>query len=452
MVGPSAPADAVRMSAYGNALELARKTPATRNRYVDLLRAFSILVVVVGHWLMAAPQVMGDGLAYNQLLSTNSWTHYLTWIVQVMPIFFLVGGYVNAGSWRSAQLESERYGAWLRARLRRLVLPVLPFLAVWTIAAYAMIRLGLDPDGIRMASQAALVPLWFLATYLLVVALTPVTLRAWDRFGFASLAVGAALAGAMDLLSIGLGIIPAGFLNYVFVWGTVHGLGYAWADSRIGGVTRRVAISAFGLATTAALVILGPYPVAMVGLDTREVTNSQPPKVTLIALALFQAGLLLAIEGPVRRWLDRERVWAPVVMINGRIMTIYLWHMTAMVLVIGGLLLADGAGLRVEVDSPAWWLSRPLWLGALAAITWPFMMAFGRFEHPSVDRRPAPRTWRPVLAVLLFCAGLGFLAATGIADDQGLNGLVLSLPLIAAVAGGVGGARWWQRTKGELSR
>ena len=34
---------------------LAERTPDTRNRYVDFLRAVSITVVVLGHWLMAAP-------------------------------------------------------------------------------------------------------------------------------------------------------------------------------------------------------------------------------------------------------------------------------------------------------------------------------------------------------------------------------------------------------------
>jgi fucose 4-O-acetylase-like acetyltransferase len=437
------------MSTYQDALELAKETPASRNRYVDLVRAVSILVVVVGHWLMAAPQLVGDRIAFNQLLSTNSWSHYLTWILQVMPLFFLVGGYANAASWRSARGRGESYGAWLRARMRRLVLPVLPLLAVWTVGAYVMFSIGLDPDLIRRGSQAALVPLWFLATYLVVVALTPVTLRAWDRFGWGSLAVAAVLAGLMDLLSLGFGFLVAGYLNYVFVWGTVHGLGYAWADSRLGGVTRRLMLSAAGLVTTAALVIVGPYPVAMVGLDTQGVTNSQPPKVTLIALALFQTGLFLAVEGPLRRWLARDRVWAPIVMLNGRIMTIYLWHMTAMLLVIGGLLLAGGAGLGLEVDSAIWWLTRPLWLAVLAAITWPFILGLGRFERPRADRRPTPPAWRPLLAVGLFCAGFGFLAATGISDDEGLNGLVLSLPFLAAVAGGVGGARLWERTRGN---
>jgi len=429
------------MSTYNKAVEMARRTPETRNRYVDLLRAASILVVVVGHWLMAAPQVVGDGLSYNQLLSTNTWSHYLTWVVQVMPLFFLVGGYANAASWRSARFREEPYGIWLRTRLQRLVLPVLPLLGLWAVAAYAMLRVGLDPQAITLGSQAALVPLWFLATYLLVVALTPITLRAWDRFGWSSLVVGAALAGLMDLLALGFGLTPAGFLNYVFVWGTVHGLGYAWADESLVGVARRLATSVAGLVSTAGLVAFGPYPVAMVGLTTQGVTNSQPPKVTLITLALFQAGLFLAFEGPVRKWLARDRVWAPVVMINGRIMTLYLWHMTAMVLVIAGMLLAGGVGLHLEVDSGIWWLTRPLWLVALTAITLPFIIGFGRFERPRGDPRPAPPALRPVAAAVLACAGLGYLAASGIADERGLNGLVLSLPFLAFVAGDFGWSR-----------
>ncbi len=439
-------ADTDRMSTYQQALELAQETPSKRNRYVDLLRAFSILVVVVGHWLMAAPQVVGGDLEYNRLLSHTTWTHYLTWIVQVMPLFFLVGGYANAASWRSARVRGEAYGSWLRARLRRLTLPVLPLLAVWTLGALFLMSEGVETAMVRMASQAALVPLWFLATYLLVVALTPVTLRAWERFGWASLALTAVLAGIVDLVSIGLGVSVVGFLNYVFVWAAVHGIGYAWADGRLGGVTRRLGLALAGLVTTIALVMVGPYPVAMVGFTTDGVNNSQPPKLTLIALGLFQAGLFLAVEGPMRRWLARDRVWTPVVMINAQIMTVYLWHMTALVIVIGGMLLW-GEGLDIEVDSTQWWLTRPVWLVGLALVTWPFILAFGRFERPRDDRRPAPPVWRPVMTVVLFCVGLGYLAASGIADADGLNGLMVTLPFLAVVAGGVGGARLW-----DLSR
>ena len=150
------------MTTYQHARRLAESTPSDRNRYVDFLRAASILVVVLGHWLMAAPQMVGDGVAFNHLLSTTEWTHYLTWVLQVMPLFFLVGGYANAASWRSARLRGEPYAAWLRARLRRLVLPVLPLLAVWAVGAFAMLQLrrrpGPDQDRLPGGVGPALVP------------------------------------------------------------------------------------------------------------------------------------------------------------------------------------------------------------------------------------------------------------------------------------------------------
>jgi fucose 4-O-acetylase-like acetyltransferase len=451
MVTGASPTDYRGMTTYQQARRLAAQTAADRNRYVDFLRAASIIVVVLGHWLMAAPQMQTDDFQVDFLLSAAPWTNLLTWVLQVMPIFFLVGGYANAVSWRSAQRKGEDYASWLRARLRRLLLPVLPLLAVWTVGAYLLLQAGMNSDLIRIGSQGAFIPVWFLATYVAVVALTPVTLAAWDRYGWRALVVTAAVAGLMDVLSLGgPGLTQAGFLNYLFVWGTVHSLGYAWADSRIGGVTHRLVTSVAGLVATAALVLFGPYPVAMVGLVTNGVNNSQPPKVTLITLAVFQAGLILALEGPARRWLARERVWANVVLVNGRIMTLYLWHMTAMVLLIGSLLFLDGFGLGLATATPAWWLTRPLWLGVLTLATLPFLGIFGRFERPDPDHRPAPPAWQPVLAVVTACIGLGLLAANGVSDGDGLNGLALTLPFAAVAVGGVAGARAWKRRHQRL--
>ena len=64
-----------------------------RNRWVDFLRAVSILAVVCGHWLMAGLYVDEAGtLQRGDLLSVSTWAHWLTWVFQVMPVFFLVGG------------------------------------------------------------------------------------------------------------------------------------------------------------------------------------------------------------------------------------------------------------------------------------------------------------------------------------------------------------------------
>jgi hypothetical protein len=87
-------------------------TPASRNRVVDFLRAAAITVVVLGHWTIIAVDADG-GILPHGVLDGATWTHPLTWVFQVMPIFFLVGGYSNALSWRSARRKDVGYAEWL---------------------------------------------------------------------------------------------------------------------------------------------------------------------------------------------------------------------------------------------------------------------------------------------------------------------------------------------------
>jgi len=421
---------------------MAEATPTSRNRVVDLVRVASILVVVLGHWLMAAVTFEDGEIVPGHLLELADWTHPLTWVFQVMPLFFFVGGYANAWSWRSARRRDESYGAWLRARLRRLALPVVPLLVIWSVAGWLGLRLGLDWEVLQLASRVALVPTWFLAAYVVIVTIAPVALWLWERTGWWSIVVGVVLAGVADILSIGADVVWVGFLNYVLVWGTVHQLGYAWVDGKLDGGGRRVLLASVGFAATLGLVWVGPYPVAMVGLDTAQITNSYPPRVTLAFLGLFQAGVVLLLEPLLQRWMARRGAWTAVVVVSARIMTLYLWHLTAMVMVIGLGLLVDGWGFGVEPLSGLWWLTRPVWFAILLVPTVALIVVFGRFERPDTDSRTAPPWWRPVLAVLMVCAGLGFLAAIGIADEHGLNGLVLSLPVIGVMVGGVAHMPW----------
>ncbi|MFP4552893.1 MAG: acyltransferase family protein [Actinomycetota bacterium] len=448
LVAPNVDAAAVSggtiqtISFMARAREMAVATPPSRNRVVDLVRVFSILVVVFGHWLMAAITFEDGEIVPGHLLELADWTHPLTWLFQVMPLFFFVGGYSNALSWRSARRRGEVYGAWLRARLRRLALPVVPLLVIWAVGGWIGLRVGLDWEMLQLSSRVALVPTWFLAAYVVIVTLAPVALWLWDRFGWWSIAAGLALGAAADIVSIGFGFVPAGFLNYVFVWATVHQLGYAWVDGRLAGTGRRVALMTSGLGAALLLVWLGPYPVAMVGLDTAQVTNSYPPRVTLTLLGMFQAGLVLLWEPLLERWMNRLRSWTAVVVVSARIMTLYLWHLTAMIILIGLAMLAGGWGFGLRPLSGEWWLTRPVWFAVLMLPTVALIMIFGRYERPERDARPAPVWWRPVLAVMSICAGLGFLAAIGIADEQGLNGFVLSLPVIGVIIGGVARAPW----------
>lgn len=107
------------VSVWSRARDIAERTPASRNRYVDFLRAASITAVILGHWLIAAPWVVDGGLRLDHMLTVQPWTQWLTLLFQVMPVFFLVGGYSNAASWDAAGRNGTPYGAWVAGRARR---------------------------------------------------------------------------------------------------------------------------------------------------------------------------------------------------------------------------------------------------------------------------------------------------------------------------------------------
>ncbi len=421
------------------AADVADRTPADRNRYADFLRVASILVVVVGHWLMVAVWWDGSELRSVDLLASVPQAAWVTWFLQVMPIFFFVGGFANLRSWRSARRRRVPYGSWLRGRLRRLLLPVLPLLTVWALVAAALQRGGVDPKLAEAGSRAALVPVWFLAAYVVVVALTPLAVTAWERWGWWSVAVPASTGALVDLLALSGVAEPLAWTNYLFVWGTVSQLGFAWTEGRLRGRRRAMTATVVGLAATWVLVAAGPYPVAMVGLDS-EVTNSNPPRVTLVTLAVFQIGLVLGAEAPLRRWLHRRGPWTATVLVSNSIMTLYLWHLTAAVGLVGLLAVGlDGFGLGAVPVSAPWWATRPLWFAAAAVATVPLLALFGRFERSGPDPRPAPRPWRPILGLAGTTVGLGLVARFGVVGEAGPTGLALAFA--GMLTGGIPGAR-----------
>ncbi|MDE0143038.1 MAG: acyltransferase [Caldilineaceae bacterium] len=435
------------LRSWTQAAHQAAQAPPERNRYVDLLRAASICLVILGHWLVVVIHAEGNTLSTRDIRSVAAWVRWLTWLFQVMPIFFLVGGYVNALGWQSAQRRQDSYAAWLARRLQRLVLPVLPVLAAWTLIGAFLTQIfssgsdGLPPPSmlIKTASQFALLPAWFLVVYILMILLTPLSYRAWQRYGLASFGALTAAAALTDLLALGAGWQILGWLNYLFVWLAVHQLGYAWQAGRIGEARRCLLWAAGGLAALIALVSFGPYPVSMVSMSTQEISNSLPPRVTLLALGVAQTGLLLALERPARRLLERGALWTTTVLINGMIMTVFLWHVTVLVTVVGLIFMTVGWGsfslLSVVPGTSAWWLTRPLWIAVLAVALIPFIALFNRFEHiGQAQRTAAPPAWRLLLGCTLVCLGLSILTLRGIptAAWPGINLLALGLPFVGA--------------------
>jgi fucose 4-O-acetylase-like acetyltransferase len=119
-----------------------------RNRYVDLLRVASIGVVVLGHWIMAVLGYSNGKFTGKNLLEIDPGLQILTWIFQVMPVFFIVGGFSNEASSSSARGRDESYAEWLRARSARLLRPAVWFVAFWALIPTVGVATGLLPSSV----------------------------------------------------------------------------------------------------------------------------------------------------------------------------------------------------------------------------------------------------------------------------------------------------------------
>ncbi|WP_293699085.1 acyltransferase [uncultured Agrococcus sp.] len=416
--------------------QLHAATPDSRNRVVDFLRAAAITVVVLGHWTIVAIDADG-GIQPHGVLDAERWTHPLTWIFQVMPIFFLVGGYSNGLSWRSARRKQIGYGEWLRTRMRRLGIPLIPLLLAWFVICAVGLALGVPNEVLELASQMALVPTWFLAAYLLVIIVAPACLKLWERFGWWSIVTGIALAGIVDAVSIGLDSTLAGYPNYLLVWASFHQFGFAWLDGRLAGIGRRLLLMAAGAVGLALLVGLGPYPVSMITTAGETISNSSPTRVTMAFLGMVQAGVVLALERPLAALLQRPRLWLVTVLVNQRIMTWFLWHLTVFVGIAHLLIAVGGLGLLPAPLTGIWWATRPLWCLVLLAATGLVVLALGRFEEVRPDTRPAPSVWSPLAAAVFVVAGLAVMANFGIVDADGFNWIWPLLPIVGLLLFGV---------------
>jgi len=423
---------------FARAREIAEQTPDSRNRAADFFRAVSILMVISGHWLAAAPYFDAGEFRPARLLAEIPWTQYGTWVFQVMPVFFLVGGFANAASWDSARGDPIRRREWHAGRLQRLLRPTVPLILLWCAIAVVVRLAELPADLFRNTSRAALIPIWFLAVYVVVTVATPLTLALWRRFGLASFAVPVGLAAGVDLLGLGFGAGSLRWANYAFVWVAIHQLGYwwhaVWAGRRSRGALPMVLLV---LGASALGLLVGPlgYPVSMVSVPGEDVSNSSPPTMALLALGCVQVGAMALIARPASRWLQAPRPWTGVILISRYIMTVYLWHMTALVVLIGLALVLGGIGLGPVPGTSAWWLTRPLWLAALGLALVPFIVLFGRLEARA--RRPGSAVPGPAQAVagaMASCAGLTFLALQGAGGGSlGVN-LVPALLALAGVA------------------
>lgn len=355
---------------------LAERTPRSRDRYVDFLRAASILVVVFGHWFIALIWWEGGRIGVHNAIGVTKGMWLGTWLLQVMPVFFFVGGFSNAKTYESGLDRGEGPGSFLRARATRLLKPTAVFLLVWVIVQAILWQMGAGGDSFPRGGMLPFGPLWFLLVYLGVVVAVPLTFPMHKRWGWR--------VPLVDLLRFGPEVPKVGWLNLGLVWLLAHQLGYFYADGSLLSSERRTPwlMAIGGMAGLIVLTNIGQYPRSMLGTDVEVLSNMNPPTICIVALTFWLIGLTMLLRDRISRWVAKPRPWAAVIAANSMIMTLFLWHMTAYLIVIV-VMYPRGLG-HPRLSTAVWWIERPVWLILPALVLAGLLLVFSRFERPRI--------------------------------------------------------------------
>lgn len=381
-------------------------TPVDRERTADALRALAIAGVLIGHWLVGGFAIAGDGgLRIASPLSALPGLAPASWVLQMLGLFFLVGGYAATLSVSRSLDRGASYGQWLRERLVRLLRPIVAVTALWALALPLLAAAGTPMSTLRTTVVLVLQPLWFVGVYLVVTALTPLALAADRRLGAWAALPPVLVVLVVDALRYGPygDAMPAwlGLLNLIPAWWFGYQLGVGWARGRLGRPAA-VALIVVGAAAFVLLVARLGYPASMVGVPGVDRSNSNPPSLLVPALAAVQCGVALLLRERLERVLRRRPgLWAVVAVANMSAMTFFCWHQTAMLAVTlpAFATLGPADGLIGLPEGPGWLLLRAAWIGGFAVLMAVLWATMRRFDAPWTGVRSPVRVLVGVLAL-----------------------------------------------------
>lgn len=350
----------------------------TRDEYVDFLRAVSLVVVVIWHWVFTILIINETTVSPTNPIGFTRGMWAITWVLQVMPVFFFVGGFTHRLAFDNYTKGTSR--RFLKRRSKRLLVPSLALVAIW-IGLGFVLRSVIDAAWTWPAVILVLSPLWFLVVYLVLVGIAPLAIRAHWRWGELVIVWLLGLAGVLDVLRFSHQQGWAAWVNFLVIWGLAHQLGFFY-DKLIAAPRRTAWMFLWGgFFAMVALTNMGFYPRSVVGVPGERFSNMGPPTLAIVALIMFQIGLVLLLREWVTNKLQTSEGWKRAFSwVNANSLPLYLLHTTGMAIAIAVLFLVFEY-LPPDEPNAEWWLTRPLWLLAPAAATYPFLLLYSRLSH-----------------------------------------------------------------------
>lgn len=294
-----------------------------RDRYLDLLRAVALARVVAYHSFASA-----------------------VWLSVVFPSMGVM--FALAGSLMARSLERPAFGV-LRSRTRRLLVPLAVYSATvlmlllwegwtpdreagqsWLQTLLWFIPVADPPFPEAIGTDAGLVEsswasqaeeiLWYIRAYFWFMLLSPLLLKSFRRFPWATLL---APLGLMALLSLGVVPLPgwadSGVTDFA-TYGSCWILGFAHYQGLLRQFPRRVVFIA-GPAVMALGLLWASTHLDDSGWDLNNIPLAQALwSVGFCAMLLRISPSWQSLPRPLR-FLDKT-----VTLVNNRAMTIYLWH------------------------------------------------------------------------------------------------------------------------------
>lgn len=355
---------------------------------MGFVRILSLTGIVLGESLLAF--TMRDSVE-------PAWAWPLTWLLQLVPLFFLAGGLGTLHAWRA----STSYVGFLAGRVGWLIRPVLAFVIAWLVVPLSLELLQAPESAITAFSRLVVQPLWLLGLYVLVVAVTPLMHRLHDLVPVAAPAV--LFASVAGLGFVGGSV--AAHVGGVLVALLFGQLAFHYADRTLWRIPRALllAVAAAAFAGLVLLTTFGAQPRLQLAEPTGYAAFA-PSLAGVLLIGVVQTCLVALLRERGLRSLTTGAPARAVAVVRSAPMTVYLVYLCAMLLLEGLVGVVRDAG---SLD----WLTEPRTMLAFGLVAMPTLLAFLWFERrptepaPELLDEPAPEphgSWTDTVA-----AGLG---------------------------------------------